>query len=309
MTTLTEERSLSERQLVVFSLHTELYGVDINVVREIMRMQELTSIPETPSFVEGVINLRGAVTPVIDLRKRLDLYVGEATAETRIVVMDVGSQNIGVIVDEVTEVLRVSEDSIEPTSSIITASDSGYILGIAKLEDRLIILLDLENALSEEALELGRQAYLAQKRHDAANPVQPMLEQVVAEEVGEPEAKEEGTHLKGRDTLSVFYNRLLEEFPEIKPFLAEMNMNEAGSDLVEFLNPILDNLARPSALNEAMQALVDYHIDLGIRPEHHSMIGDALKRMISEYLDVGWTDEFEAAWNEQYGAVLAAIST
>ena len=179
--------------------------------------------------------------------------------------------------------------------------------------DRLIILLDLEKALSEEALELGRQAYLMQKRHDAANPVQAMLEDVVAEEAdepdeaGEPETEEKQAPVRGRDTLSVFYSRLLEEFPEIKPFFVEMNLKEAGSDLLEFLNPILDNLGSPEALNEALQALVDYHIDLGIRPEHHPMIGDTLKQMVAEYLDVGWTVEFEANWIEQYNAVIGAL--
>lgn len=309
MTTLSVDKSHEERQLVVFSLNAELYGVDINVVREIIRMQDLTNVPETPDYVEGVINLRGAVTPVIDLRKRMDLHVGEVTADTRIVVMDVRSQNIGVIVDQVNEVLRVASDSIEPTSAIITATDSDYLLGIAKLEDRLIILLDLEKALSEEALELGRQAYLKQKHQNAKNPVQATLEAVVAqEEAGEEVegADEDQGPLEDRETLTVFYSRLLESFPEIKPFFAEMDVDEAGKDLLLFLNPILDNLARPAALNEAMQALVEYHNDLGIRPEHHSMIGDTLKQMVSEYLDIGWTDEFETAWTEQYNAVIGA---
>ena len=302
----TTEASLAERQLVVFSLHNELYGVDINVVREIIRMQDLTNVPETSSFVEGVFNLRGAVTPVIDLRKRLDLIVNEVTTDTRIVVVDVKNQNIGVIVDRVDEVLRIKADSIEPTSAIITASDSDYILGIAKLEDRLIILLDLEKALSEEALEIGRQEYLQQKRQRALNPVEVMLDKVVAKEEDDSVDEEP---LEGRATLTVFYDRLLEAYPEIKPFFAEMDMKEAGTDLMEFLNPILDNLARPSALREAMQALYEYHNDLGIRPEHHPLIGDTLKQMVSEYLGIGWLDEFEEAWVEQYNSVIGLATT
>ena len=143
-----------ERQLVVFDLATELYGVDIGVVREIIRIQELTRIPETESYVEGVINLRGKVTPVIDLRKRLDLPVSEQDDDSRIVVVDVGSHDIGVIVDAVAEVLRISGGSIEPTSSVIMTTDSSYLLGIAKMDDRLIILLDLEQALSDEQITI-----------------------------------------------------------------------------------------------------------------------------------------------------------
>ncbi|MCH9038751.1 MAG: chemotaxis protein CheW [Chloroflexi bacterium] len=304
LTTLSADKSQAERQLVVFSLNTELYGVDINVVREIIRMQKLTNIPQTPSYVKGVINLRGSVTPVIDLRKRLDLQVRDATTDTRIVVVDVGNQNIGIIVDQVTEVLRISSDAIEPTSAIVTATDSDYILGIAKLEDRLIILLDLESALCQEALENGRQANREQQRLETENPVEAILEQTVAEE----EADEDREPLEDRDTLSVFYVRLLEAFPELKPFFAEMDVTEAGRDLMEFLHPILDNLARPEALNEALQALVEYHVDLGIRPEHHPLIGDTLRQMVAEYLDIGWTEEFEATWIEQYNAVIGALS-
>ena len=138
-----------ERQLVVFDLSTESYGVDIGAVREIIRLQEITKVPRTPEFVEGVINLRGGVIPVIDLRKRFELPVADETSDNRIVVVDIGGQNIGVVVDAVTEVLRVSADSIEPPSSVITTSESEYLLGIAKLDDRLIILLDLNQVLSE----------------------------------------------------------------------------------------------------------------------------------------------------------------
>lgn len=143
----------TEKQLVVFDLASEGYGVDIGAVREIIRMQEITRVPRTPEFVEGVINLRGKVIPVIDLRKRFGLQVADQSKDNRIVVVDIGKQDIGVIVDAVTEVLRISADSVEPPTSVITSADSDYLLGIAKLESRLIILLDLESVLSEEEKE------------------------------------------------------------------------------------------------------------------------------------------------------------
>ena len=138
-----------EQQLVVFDLASEGYGVDISAVREIIRLQEITRVPGTPAFVEGVINLRGKVIPVIDLRKQFSLSIQSETKDNRIVVVDIGAQDIGVIVDAVTEVLRIPTDSIEPPASVITTADSEYLLGIAKLKDRMIILLDLQQALSE----------------------------------------------------------------------------------------------------------------------------------------------------------------
>ena len=138
-----------EQQLVVFDLASESYGVDIGAVREIIRLQEITQVPRTPEFVEGVINLRGKVIPVIDLRRRFGLLIGEENKDNRIVVVDIGGQDIGVIVDAVTEVLRISSELVEPPSSVITTSESEYLLGIAKLDGRMIILLDLQEVLSE----------------------------------------------------------------------------------------------------------------------------------------------------------------
>ena len=138
-----------EQQLVVFDLSTEAYGVDIGAVREIIRLQDITRVPRTPEFVEGVINLRGKVIPVVDLRKRFGLPAEDESKENRIVVVDIGAQDIGVVVDAVTEVLRIATESVEPPASVITTADSEYLLGIAKLDSRLIILLDLEQVLTE----------------------------------------------------------------------------------------------------------------------------------------------------------------
>ena len=144
---------VDEKQLVVFDLAAETYGVDLGSVREIIRIQEITQVPRTPDFVEGVINLRGKVIPVIDLRKRFGFGAAEATKDSRIVVVDIGGHDIGAVVDAVTEVLRLSADAVEPPSSLITTADSEYLLGIAKLETRPIILLDLQRALAGEDME------------------------------------------------------------------------------------------------------------------------------------------------------------
>ena len=138
----------TEMQLVVFDLASEYYGVDIGDVREIIRMQTVTRVPGAPPYVEGIINLRGQVIPVVDLRKRLELAVGEQTNESRIVWLTINGQDVGVIVDAVTEVLRIPLSSIEPPSSMVSSVDSDYLRGIAKLESRLIILLDMTKVLA-----------------------------------------------------------------------------------------------------------------------------------------------------------------
>ncbi|NPV69495.1 MAG: chemotaxis protein CheW [Firmicutes bacterium] len=148
-------KTIEEHQLVVFGLAGELYGVDIAAVREIITMQHITRVPRTPDFVEGIINLRGKVIPVIDLRKRFHLGLSQEDKETRIVVVEIQANTIGMVVDSVSEVLRISSDVIEPPSPVIVGIDAEYISSVAKVEERLIILLDLEKVLNkQEQMEL-----------------------------------------------------------------------------------------------------------------------------------------------------------
>ncbi len=150
-----------ENQLVVCDLANEHYGLDISAVESIIKMQPVTVVPRAPAFVEGVTNLRGKVLPVIDLHKRFGLPQGEPTKETRIIVVEMNQETVGIIVDRVSEVLRLDPESVEPPSPIVTTVDSTFIQGIAKVDERLIILLDLGKVLStrEQAeLQTVRQA-------------------------------------------------------------------------------------------------------------------------------------------------------
>lgn len=146
-----EEGMKKEGQYVVFRLGDENYGIDVNHVREIITMQKITEVPGTREFIEGVINLRGYVIPVFNLRKKFSLPEREVTRATRIVVVEVEGEAVGIIVDEVYEVLRLAREEIErPSPSIVAGIDSEYIKGIAKLERGLVILLDLERVLQRE---------------------------------------------------------------------------------------------------------------------------------------------------------------
>lgn len=138
-----------EIQLVVFKLGNEEYGVQITQVKEINRLTTATKVPKSPSFVEGIINLRGQIIPIIDLKKRFDLELTEYTGEARIIVIQVGAQTFGIKVDAVSEVLRINTDTIENAPEIVSGIDAQYITGVAKEGERLLILLDLDKLLTE----------------------------------------------------------------------------------------------------------------------------------------------------------------
>lgn len=135
-------------QLVSFKIGEEEFGVDILSVQEINRMSQITKVPNTPDFIEGVINLRGRIIPVLDLRVKLGLMKLEHNKNTRIVVVEFKEQTVGFIVDEVSEVLRIPKNITEAPPAMVGGIDSEYITSIGKLEDRLLILLDLEKILS-----------------------------------------------------------------------------------------------------------------------------------------------------------------
>ena len=140
-------------QLVIFQLGGEEFGVEIMQVQEIIRMPEITRIPQSPEYVEGVINLRGKIIVVINLDTRFGLNSKELDDDSRIIIVEVGDNVVGMVVDSVSEVLRLASSNVEPAPEIIsTKIQADYLKGVGKLDDRLLILLDLERVLSDEEL-------------------------------------------------------------------------------------------------------------------------------------------------------------
>jgi purine-binding chemotaxis protein CheW len=138
-------------QLVSFKLSDETYGIEITKIREIILVGEITRVPETPHYIKGLINLRSSVIPVIDLRARFSLAENELTQDSRIMVLNVGRRTIGIVVDSVNEVLRVSEDQISPAPPTVASLGNQYMTGLVRLEEQLLILLDVDRLFGEEA--------------------------------------------------------------------------------------------------------------------------------------------------------------
>lgn len=135
-------------QIITFKVGKEEFSISILEVQEIIRITEVTSVPNSPPFVEGVINLRGKVIPVIDSRKRFGLPETEKTEASRIIVVESDGKIVGLIVDSVTEVLQLSRSTVEPPPDIAGGVDSDYIDGVGKYDDRLVILLNLSKLLN-----------------------------------------------------------------------------------------------------------------------------------------------------------------
>ena len=142
------ENLSNELKLIIFKLGREEYGMDILRVQEIKRMMSITRVPSTPSFIKGVINLRGSVLPVIDLRTRLGLIEGELQDSARIIVVLVNESTVGFIVDEVVEVTTINTQNIEVAHALSTGLSTEYISGIAKADNRLFIMLNPDSIVN-----------------------------------------------------------------------------------------------------------------------------------------------------------------
>jgi purine-binding chemotaxis protein CheW len=136
-----------EIQVVGLRIGRETFGIPIALVREIVRVPEITAVPNAPAYVEGVINLRGKIISVIDLRKRFGDQNLELTRKTRVVVVEIENRTIGLVVNSASEVLKLPPSEIEPPSAVFPDGEMDYVTGVAKLKDRLIILLDLSKIL------------------------------------------------------------------------------------------------------------------------------------------------------------------
>ncbi|GAB3794763.1 chemotaxis protein CheW [Virgibacillus kimchii] len=147
-----ENEKVKDIKVIVFQLEEEEYAVSVQQVGSIERIQPITRVPQTEAFVKGVINLRGVITPVIDIRVRFGLKEKDYTESTRIIIVYLDDMEVGLIVDSANDVLDIPENTIEPAPEVIGAVNTDYIEGVAKIDDRLLILLDLQKVLTPDEM-------------------------------------------------------------------------------------------------------------------------------------------------------------
>lgn len=148
-----EQEGLTDKKVIVFQLKDEEYAVPVDQVGSIERLQTITRVPQTAPFVKGVINLRGVVTPVIDLRVRFDIEETDYTEATRIIIVTIDEVEVGLIVDAANDVIDLPQQTIEPPPEVVGSIDVDYIDGVAKVDERLLILLNLQKVLTEQEVD------------------------------------------------------------------------------------------------------------------------------------------------------------
>ena len=153
MEAVATKKEVTEGKFLTFILGSEVYGIEILKVREIIKLMDITAVPRTPDYLKGVINLRGKVIPIVDLRSKFSMPEIEHTQETCIIVAEVNQTSIGIIVDSVSEVSNINSEEIEEAPHLGQDIDTDFILGLGKTKERIVILLDIALVLSSEDLE------------------------------------------------------------------------------------------------------------------------------------------------------------
>ena len=155
-------------QFISFTIGSEEYGLEMLRAREVIRMRQITWVPKAPSCLKGIINLRGDIIPIVDLRNRLGLQSVEQTDMTRVIIVEVDGRPVGMIVDSASQVVRIPADQLDPPPPMLGAAAHNFITGVGKLEDRLIITIDTDRVLSAEELNQISGYLKTAKREPAA---------------------------------------------------------------------------------------------------------------------------------------------
>ena len=166
--TATRETATTEvKQLISFTVGNEEYGLELLRVKEVIRMRQVTWLPKAPSCVKGIINLRGQVIPIIDLRERFDLPHARDTAMTRVIVVEIERKPVGMVVDSASQVVRVPVDQFEPPPPVLGEEASSFISAVGKIGDRLVTIMDVEKLLGREEMRRIERT-LSSPRHEPA---------------------------------------------------------------------------------------------------------------------------------------------
>lgn len=147
------DNALTDLKVIVFQLKDEEYGIPVQQVQSIERMMHITRVPKVAKFVKGVMNLRGVVTPIIDLRKRFGIEEVSYTESTRIIIVGVNDMEVGLIVDAANDVIDIPEGAIEPPPEVVGSVEVEYLKGVAKIDKRLLILLNLDKVLISDGIK------------------------------------------------------------------------------------------------------------------------------------------------------------
>lgn len=281
------------RQLVVTRVGETHVGIDIDAVVEILPSQSVTPIPQTHPSLLGMLNVRGGVMPVADLRACLGFAVTEHTRDTRFVLVTYGAQRIGLVVDAVTEVMTVDPDTFQPvTNGGWTASS---VRGVIRQPDRLVLEIDHERAIAD-----GLGHYLPDSIGSFESAEAPGLN------IDLLEASFALVARRGEELVETFYQKLFTVAPGVRGMFPD-DMAGQKRALLGSLGTIVTSLRQPEKLTDFLTSLGSRHTGRGALAPHYDVVGGVLLETLAEIAGEAWNADLQAAWGQAYGAISAIM--
>ena len=295
-------------QFLTFTLGEENYGLDILRVQEIKGFTKVTRIPNTPSFIKGVLNLRGAIVPIVDLRTKFAMEQVEHTMFTCIVVVVVQERIMGVIVDAVSDVLNIDPNDIQPAPNFGGRVDTSFIQNIARVGDKLITILDIDRVLSSGELEQLKMASASSQATTAGGTAEQQNKTgLTALKIDALEQSFKLVAPQGEQLVHRFYERLFEKYPAVKPLFKNTTIAEQEKKLLASLVLVIQNLRHPDKLTKVLQDLGGRHVEYGTQPAHYDAVAETLLAVLGEFAGPAWTADVKQAWAEALTAIKSAM--
>lgn len=299
------------RQLVVTQIANTQCGIDISAVHELILMQEITPVPKSPRNMLGMINVRGILLPVVDLRACLGFPPASITGDTRIVLVSCGEKKIGLVVDSVAEVIALPTAAFQSMDG--SEAESPYLRSVVRLEDRLILDIDHERVVLDgletgpEGLSPLLEALEASMEDEAASTEsdEPTAENNADEGGLNVELLESSFALlapQGEQLVARFYERLFETAPAVRSLFPDDTTDQKKA-LLGALGTVVSTLRTPEKLTAHLQDLGERHIEYGAVAGHYDVVAEVLLATMAEFAGEAWNDELQTAWTAALTAV------
>jgi len=295
ITLLNSNQSENKNQYLTFILAGEEYGVDILRVQEIKGWDNVTKIPNSPHYIKGVMNLRGTIVPIIDLRIRFNLETLDYSNTTVVIVLKIQSEDkdriMGIVVDAVSDVYDITKEQMKPAPDFGDVISVEFIKGLATVESKMVIVLDIDHLLSSKELELVHRTSgnsttnQSEKSRNSAATSTELLEASFSA------IAPQGEHLVKR-----FYEELFTRYPDVKPLFAHLNMHEQQTKLLGALKLVVNNLRNPAVLGETLNSLGKRHKNYGANAGLYKAVCSTLLDVLKEIGGRQWTSDVNSAW-------------
>lgn len=293
------EQAVNKNQYLTFILAGEEYGVDILRVQEIKGWDSVTPIPNAPVYIKGVINIRGTIVPVIDLRLRFGLEQLEYGPMTVMIVLKVYSGDksriMGIVVDAVSDVYDISSDQIRPAPDFGDVISMEYLKGLATVSDNMVIILDIDHLMNANDLQFSNRRTSSDDAGGAAFDAD-LLEQSFAE------MSQHGDLLVRR-----FYEELFRRYPDVTVLFSNTTVEEQQQKLLAAIKLVVANIRNPRALNDALVNLGERHRAYGAQPEHYQAVKSTLLDVMKEISSTSWNEAKRSAWDSALEAVASTM--